>query len=298
MIIGELKNRFSNGVFKIFNIKNNSLANKPKYLMKNENSTEFKVCQFEGVEKSKKSNFFINQTEDSLKPNEKNKFLSNQIIFEDNHILIINKRVGQLVQGDRTKDKSLLEEIAEFIGVRDDKHGKAFLGLVHRIDRPTSGLVIFAKTSKALLRLTEMLKKREIKKTYWAIVPKEMIPMEQKLVHHLRKNTEKNKSTAFDEPKENTKEARLSYKVIKTLDRYYHLEVDLETGRHHQIRSQLSKIGIPIKGDIKYGYPRPNPDAGISLHARKLEFIHPVTKEQMLITAPTNPKDKMWEVCL
>jgi len=283
MIMNKLKNQFLNRVCGLFKTWRKSLTNENKESMKIKNTEELKI----------NNNInFKNKSED------KNKFLSNQIIFEDNHILIINKRIGQLVQGDRTKDKSLLEEIAEFIKIRDEKPGKAFLGLVHRIDRPTSGLVIFAKTSKALFRLTEMLKKREIKKTYWAIVRKEMIPQQQKLIHHLRKNTEKNKSTAFDEPRENTKEARLSYRVIKTLDRYYLLEIDLETGRHHQIRAQLSKIGIPIRGDIKYGYSRPNPDAGISLHARKLEFTHPVTQNPMLIVAPTNPEDKMWEACL
>jgi len=297
MIINKLKNRFSNSIYNFFNIKKNSSANKNINSIKI-NNTELKINRFGGKINTNENKFIANQTENSMKNDEKNKFLPDQIIFEDNHMLVINKRVGQLVQGDRSKDKSLLEEIAEFIKIRDKKPGNAFLGLVHRIDRPTSGLVIFAKTSKALFRLTEMLKKREIKKTYWAIVPKEMIPMEQRLVHHLKKNTQKNRSTAFNEPKDNTKEARLSYKVIKTLDRYYHLEVDLETGRHHQIRAQLSKIGIPIRGDIKYGYPRPNPDAGISLHARKLNFIHPVTKEPMIIIAPTNPGDKMWEACL
>jgi len=289
MIINKLKTKFSNSIYDFFNIKN-SLK------LKNLDSTKIDDTEFKI--NSSKNKLTSNQAENSMKNDEKNKFLPNQIIFEDNHILVINKRVGQLVQGDRSKDKSLLEEIAEFIKIRERKPGKAFLGLVHRIDRPTSGLVIFAKTSKALFRLTEMLKKREIKKTYWAIVPKEMIPTEQRLVHYLKKNTKKNRSTAFDEPKDYTKEARLSYKVIKTLDRYYHLEIDLETGRHHQIRAQLSKIGIPIRGDIKYGSPRPNPDAGVSLHARKLEFVHPVTKESMLIIAPTNPEDKMWKACL
>jgi len=297
MIINKLKNRFSNSIYSFFNIKKSSSSNENINSIKI-NNTELKINKFGGKINSNENKFIAHQTQNSMKNDEKNKFLPDQIIFEDNHILIINKRVGQLVQGDRSKDKSLLEEIAEFIKIREGKPGKAFLGLVHRIDRPTSGLVIFAKTSKALLRLTEMLKKREIKKTYWAIVPKEMIPMEQRLVHYLKKNTQKNRSTAFNEPKDNTKEAKLSYKVIKTLDRYYHLEVDLETGRHHQIRAQLSKIGIPIRGDIKYGYPRPNPDAGISLHARKLNFIHPVTKEPMIIIAPTNHEDKMWKACL
>ncbi|MDV3952983.1 RluA family pseudouridine synthase [Elizabethkingia anophelis] len=220
-----------------------------------------------------------------------------QIVYEDNHLLVINKQVGQLVQGDKTGDKSLLDEIKDFIKIRDHKPGNVFLGLVHRIDRPTSGLVIYAKTSKALSRLTQMVKNREIEKTYWAIVPKDMIPLEQKLVHYLRKNEKNNKATVFEKVTEGAKEARLHYKVIRTLDNYYLLEIDLETGRHHQIRAQLAKIGIPIKGDLKYGAPRSNPDAGIHLHARKLSFIHPVTKEAIEIIAPTNPQDKIWQAC-
>ncbi|AQW90753.1 TPA: RNA pseudouridine synthase [Elizabethkingia anophelis] len=220
-----------------------------------------------------------------------------QIVYEDNHLLVINKQVGQLVQGDKTGDKSLLDEIKDFIKIRDHKPGNVFLGLVHRIDRPTSGLVIYAKTSKALSRLTQMVKNREIEKTYWAIVPKEMIPLEQKLVHYLRKNEKNNKATVFEKVTEGAKEARLRYKVIRTLDNYYLLEIDLETGRHHQIRAQLAKIGIPIKGDLKYGAPRSNPDGGIHLHARKLSFIHPVTKEAIEIIAPTNPQDKIWQAC-
>jgi len=220
-----------------------------------------------------------------------------QIVYEDNHLLVINKQVGQLVQGDKTGDKSLLDEIKDFIKIRDHKPGNVFLGLVHRIDRPTSGLVIYAKTSKALSRLTQMVKNREIEKTYWAIVPKEMVPLEQKLVHYLRKNEKNNKATVFEKITEGAKEARLHYKVIRTLDNYYLLEVDLETGRHHQIRAQLAKVGIPIKGDLKYGAPRSNPDGGIHLHARKLSFIHPVTKEAIEIIAPTNPQDKIWQAC-
>ncbi|PUB35568.1 ribosomal large subunit pseudouridine synthase D [Elizabethkingia sp. YR214] len=220
-----------------------------------------------------------------------------QIVYEDNHLLVINKQVGQLVQGDKTGDKSLLDEIKDFIKIRDHKPGNVFLGLVHRIDRPTSGLVIYAKTSKALSRLTQMVKNREIEKTYWAIVPKEMIPLEQKLVHYLRKNEKNNKATVFEKVTEGAKEARLHYKVIRTLDNYYLLEIDLETGRHHQIRAQLAKVGIPIKGDLKYGASRSNPDGGIHLHARKLSFVHPVTKEAIEIIAPTNPQDKIWQAC-
>ena len=204
--------------------------------------------------------------------------IEQQILYEDNHLLIINKNVGQLVQGDKTGDESLLDTIKNYIKIRDHKAGNVFLGLVHRIDRPTSGLVIYAKTSKALSRLTQMVKNREIKKTYWAVVPKEIVPQSQRLVHYLKKNEKNNKAIIFTKPTDGAKESILTYQIIKMLDNYQLLEVDLETGRHHQIRAQLSKIGIPIKGDLKYGSPRSNANGGISLHARKLEFIHPVTK--------------------
>lgn len=222
---------------------------------------------------------------------------ASQIIFEDNHLLVINKKAGQLVQGDKTGDESLLDSLKKFIKERDQKPGNVFLGLVHRIDRPTSGLVIYAKTSKALTRLTQMVKNREIKKTYWGLVPQEMIPQTQRLVHYLVKNEKTNKSTVYPRPTEGAKEAILTYQVIKSLDNYQLLEIDLETGRHHQIRAQLSKTGIPIKGDLKYGAPRSNPDGGISLHARKLEFIHPVTKELLDITAPVPQNDVVWKAC-
>lgn len=224
-------------------------------------------------------------------------FNEGQIIFEDNHLMVINKKAGQLVQGDKTGDESLLDSIKNSIKKRDQKPGNVFLGLVHRIDRPTSGLVIYAKTSKALSRLTQMVKNREIKKTYWALVPKEMIPQSQRLVHYLKKNEKTNKAIVFPKPTDGAKESILTYTIHKILDNYQLLEIDLETGRHHQIRAQLSKIGIPIKGDLKYGAPRSNLDGGISLHARKLEFIHPVTKEEIQIIAPVPENDKVWEVC-
>ena len=223
--------------------------------------------------------------------------LESQIVYEDNHLLVINKKAGQLVQGDKTGDLSLLELIKDFIKKRDEKPGNVFLGLVHRIDRPTSGLVIYAKTSKALSRLTVMVKNREVKKTYWAIVGKEMIPKSQRLIHYLQKNEKTNKATVFIKPTDKAKESILNYQIIKTLDNYQLLEIDLETGRHHQIRAQLSKIGVPIKGDLKYGAPRSNPDGGISLHARKLEFEHPVTKEKVEIVAPVPQNDAIWKAC-
>lgn len=223
--------------------------------------------------------------------------MEEQIVYEDNHLLVVNKKVGQLVQGDKTGDDSLLELIKDFIKKRDNKPGNVFLGLVHRIDRPTSGLVIYAKTSKALSRLTQMVKNREVKKTYWAVVVKEMIPKTQRLVHYLKKNEKNNKAIVFPKATDGAKEAILTYNVIKTLDNYLLLEIDLETGRHHQIRAQLSKTGVPIKGDLKYGSPRSNPDGGINLHARKLEFIHPVTKEKVEIVAPVPQNDAIWRAC-
>lgn len=223
--------------------------------------------------------------------------IEQQILYEDNHLLIINKNVGQLVQGDKTGDESLLDTIKNYIKIRDHKAGNVFLGLVHRIDRPTSGLVIYAKTSKALSRLTQMVKNREIKKTYWAVVPKEIVPQSQRLVHYLKKNEKNNKAIIFTKPTDGAKESILTYQIIKMLDNYQLLEVDLETGRHHQIRAQLSKIGIPIKGDLKYGSPRSNANGGISLHARKLELIHPVTKESISITAPIPQTDSIWRAC-
>ena len=223
--------------------------------------------------------------------------LDQQIVFEDNHLLIINKKAGQLVQGDKTGDPSLLDLIKDFIKKRDQKPGNVFLGLVHRIDRPTSGLVIYAKTSKALTRLTQMVKNREIKKTYWAVVQKTMIPQSQRLVHYLQKNEKTNKATVFIKPTDNAKESILNYQIIKVLDNFQLLEIDLETGRHHQIRAQLSKIGAAIKGDLKYGAARSNPDGGIHLHARKLEFTHPVTKENLEITAPVPQNDAVWKAC-
>ncbi|CAA7195392.1 RluA family pseudouridine synthase [Chryseobacterium potabilaquae] len=223
--------------------------------------------------------------------------MEEQIVYEDNHLLVINKKVGQLVQGDKTGDESLLESIKNYIKVRDAKPGNVFLGLVHRIDRPTSGLVIYAKTSKALSRLTQMVKNREIKKTYWAVVAKEEIFPKQRLVHYLKKNEKNNKAIVFPKLTEGAKEAILSYTIIKTLENYQLLEINLETGRHHQIRAQLSKIGVPIKGDLKYGSPRSNPDGGINLHARKLEFIHPVTKENLAIIASVPQNDAVWRVC-
>ena len=223
--------------------------------------------------------------------------MQEQVVFEDNHLLVINKKAGQLVQGDKTGDESLLNSLKNFIKIKDTKPGNVFLGLVHRIDRPTSGLVIYAKTSKALTRLTQMVKNREIKNTYWAVVPNVAIPQSQRLVHYLKKNEKNNKATVFPKVTDGAKESILNYEIIKTLDNFQLLEIDLETGRHHQIRAQLSKIGVPIKGDLKYGSPRSNPDGGIHLHARKLEFKHPVSNENIILTAKVPENDPVWNAC-
>ncbi|QII70715.1 RluA family pseudouridine synthase [Apibacter sp. B3706] len=221
----------------------------------------------------------------------------NQILFEDNHIIIINKKAGQLVQGDKTGDISLLDEVKSYIKLKYSKPGNVFAGLVHRIDRPTSGIVIFAKTSKALTRLTEMIKKREIKKTYWAVVKKNEIPKTQRLVHYLKKNEKNNKAIIFNtsSAQSGSKEAILTYKIIKKSDHYLLLEIDLETGRHHQIRAQLSAIKCPIKGDLKYGADRSNSDGSIHLLARKIEFIHPIKKENIVLEAPVPENDNLWK---
>lgn len=219
-----------------------------------------------------------------------------QILFEDNHIVIVNKRVGDIVQGDKTGDKPLSDVVKEYIKDKYNKPGKVFLGVVHRLDRPTSGIVIFAKTSKALERLNKMLRDKKIDKTYWAIVKNKPTKTQNTLINYLKKNPKNNKSTAFKNETEGSKKAILHYKIIKELNTYFLLEIDLETGRHHQIRCQLANIGCPIKGDLKYGFDRSNKNGGIHLHARKIEFIHPVSKENISVISPT-PKDVIWEAC-
>ncbi len=218
------------------------------------------------------------------------------IAYEDNHLIIVNKRVGDIVQGDKTKDKSLSEVVKEYIKHKYNKPGNVYLGVVHRLDRPTSGLVIFAKTSKALSRLNKMLRDKEIKKTYLAVVKNKPQNKEGTLVHYLRKNPKNNKATVFCNVTKDTKKAILHYRIIKELERYFILEIDLETGRHHQIRAQLSAINCPIKGDLKYGFPRSNKDGGIHLHAYKITFMHPVKKTPIHLLA-TLPNDVIWN-CL
>ncbi len=217
-----------------------------------------------------------------------------QVLYEDNHIIIVSKTVNEIVQGDKTGDTTLIDSVKQYIKVKYNKPGDVFLGLAHRLDRPTSGIVVFARTSKALSRLNAMFRDGEIHKTYWAITancPKET---EGTLENFIQKNEKLNKS--FIAPKE-TKEAKkaiLKYRIISKSDRYYLWEINLLTGRHHQIRCQLAAINCPIKGDLKYGYPRSNPDGGLSLHARKVEFIHPVSKNEINVTAPVPEGDKLW----
>lgn len=217
------------------------------------------------------------------------------ILYEDNHLLIVNKQAGELVQPDPSGDTALEEEIKAYLKVRDQKPGNVFLGVVHRIDRPVSGVVLFAKTGKALVRMNEEVKNREIKKIYWALTENRPLQDEGKLIHFLVRDGKTNRSRVYDRPTEMSKEARLRYRVLTQSTHYYLLEVDLETGRHHQIRAQLSKIGCPIRGDLKYGARRSNRDGSISLHARSIEFIHPVRKERICITAPVPANDSLWQ---
>lgn len=228
------------------------------------------------------------------------KILSNksnlQVLHEDNHIIIINKRAGDIVQGDKTGDKPLSDVVKEYIAEKYNKPGNVYLGVVHRLDRPTTGLVIFSKTSKALPRLNKLFVDKEANKTYWAIVKNKPGKSEDTLIHWLKKNPTNNKSVAHIKEVPNSKKAILHYKVLKKLDHYYLLEVNLETGRHHQIRSQLASIGCPIKGDLKYGFDRSNADGSIHLHARHISFIHPVNNEVINITAPL-PNDPIWNAC-
>ena len=216
-----------------------------------------------------------------------------QILHEDNHLLIVNKRVGDIVQGDKTGDKPLSNVVKEYIKDKYNKPGEVFLGVVHRLDRPTTGIVVFAKTSKALTRMNELFSNRETQKTYWAIVKNKPKNPEDKLVHYLKRNEKNNTSKAHSKEVPDSKLASLDYMIIKELNTYFALEIYLHTGRHHQIRAQLSAIGSPIKGDLKYGFDRSNPDGGIHLHARKLIFTHPVTKQIIEIIAPT-PNDVIW----
>lgn len=216
-----------------------------------------------------------------------------QVLHEDNHLIVVNKRVGDIVQGDKTGDKPLSEIVKEYIKEKYNKPGEVFLGVVHRLDRPTTGIVAFARTSKALSRMNELFSNRETQKTYWAVVKNKPEKSKDKLVHYLKRNEKNNTSKAHLKEVPDSKLASLEYQIIKELNNYTALEIELHTGRHHQIRAQLAAIGSPIKGDLKYGFDRSNPDGGIHLHARKLHFIHPVSKEAITIIAPT-PDDVIW----
>ena len=220
-----------------------------------------------------------------------------KVLYEDNHVIAVSKTCHEIVQGDKTGDIPLSEMVKAYIKDKYNKPGEVFLGVTHRLDRPTTGIVLFARTSKALSRLNEMFKSHEqIKKTYWAIVPtNNQLPSANRLENYLWRNEKQNKSFVVKPGTKDAKRAVLSYQIIAKGDRYTLLEINLETGRHHQIRCQLAAIGWPIKGDLKYGSKRSNPDGGISLHARKIEFIHPVSKEAICITAPV-PDDALWQI--
>ncbi len=215
------------------------------------------------------------------------------VVYEDNHIIVVSKTSSEIVQADKTGDIPLSETVKQYLKEKYNKPGNVFIGVVHRLDRPVSGLVVFAKTSKALTRLNEMFRNGEVKKTYWAIVKECPRETEGELVHYLVRNEKQNKSYAYDKEVKNSKKAVLHYKLIGHSQNYYLLEVDLKTGRHHQIRCQLAKMGCPIKGDLKYGSARSNPDGSICLHARSVKFIHPVSKEQVELTAPV-PEGNLW----
>ena len=219
------------------------------------------------------------------------------ILFEDNHLIIINKKPGDIVQKDKTNDISLLDIVKEYLKRKYNKPGNVYLGLIHRIDRPTSGLVMFAKTSKALSRMNNMMKGKMIVKTYWAITKNKPEKESSQLVHWLKKNEKKNKSTHFSRETKNAKKAILDYRIIKELENYFLLEIIMGSGRHHQIRCQLQAIGCPIKGDLKYGAKRSNSDGSIDLHAKHLKFIHPVTKKEVNLNAPVR-ENKIWQSCV
>ena len=218
------------------------------------------------------------------------------VLYEDNHLIAVNKTSSEIVQGDKTGDTPLSETLKQWLKEKYNKPGEVFIGVTHRLDRPVSGLVLFAKTSKALERLNAMFREGQLRKTYWAIVKNPPPQPEGELVHYLVRNEKQNKSYASVDEKPRSKKAIMSYRLIARSDRYFLLEIDLQTGRHHQIRCQLAAIGCPVRGDLKYGYPRSNPDGGISLHARKVAFVHPVSKKEIELIAPAPENDGLWGV--
>jgi len=218
-----------------------------------------------------------------------------EILFEDNHLIAINKRCGDIVQGDRTGDSPIGEEVKIYLKEKYKKPGNVFLGVTHRLDRPTSGVLLFARTSKSLTRMNELFREDgEINKSYWAVVDNKPEPLAAKLEHWLVRNEKQNKSFAYLKEQKEAKKASLTYRYLASSDRFHLLEIELHTGRHHQIRAQLAAIGLHIKGDLKYGFPRSNKDGGIHLHARTIRFIHPVSLEQVQVTAPV-PNDPVWQ---
>lgn len=218
-----------------------------------------------------------------------------EVLFEDNHLVIVNKQSGDITQGDKTGDQTLGDAIKAYIKEKYNKPGNVFLGVIHRLDRPTSGIVIYARTTKALTRMNKMFRTKEIQKTYWAVVEQKPKVLEGKRVDYLIKNTSQNKSYTTKESNEKAKQAVLNYRYLASSDKYHLLEIDLETGRHHQIRVQLGSMGCIIKGDLKYGARRSNKDGSIHLHARKIDFIHPVTKEEISVVAPAPSEDPIWK---
>tara|TARA_Y100000589_G_scaffold110243_1_gene104794 strand:+ start:51535 stop:52332 length:798 start_codon:yes stop_codon:yes gene_type:complete len=238
-----------------------------------------------------------NQKEAEFKPKPayKTTLRNLKVLYEDNHIIAVNKRSGDIVQGDKTGDTPLSDIVKTFLKKKYDKPGEVFLGTTHRIDRPVSGVVIFAKTSKALARLNEMFQNKEIQKTYWAVVKNEPPQKQDTVQHYLLKNERQNKSYAYSHEYKTAKLSSLTYKIIFRFQNYFLLEITPHTGRHHQIRTQLAQIGCPIKGDVKYGFNRPNIDGSIHLHARKIEFIHPVKKTPLVIEASPDKRDPLWK---
>ena len=220
---------------------------------------------------------------------------SSQIVYEDNHLIIINKKSSEIVQGDKTGDMPLSEKVKNYLKQRDNKPGNVFCGVCHRLDRPVSGIVIFAKTSKALSRMNELFRDKTITKTYWAVVKNRPPQIKQRLTHFLIKNEQANKSKAFDTEKNGALKAELEYELLASISNYHLLQINLFTGRHHQIRAQLSAIGCPIKGDLKYGFDRSNANASIHLHSYKTEFIHPIKLEKISVTCKPDITDVVWK---
>ena len=223
--------------------------------------------------------------------------IADRILYEDNHLIIVNKLPGELVQGDETGDRTLADDVKEYLKVRYNKPGNVFLGIPHRLDRPTSGIVVYCRTDKALSRMTALFRTSDVKKAYWAIVDRKPERNEGELVHYITRNAAQNKSIASSKETKGSKIAKLSYRTLASSDNYHLIEIDLHTGRHHQIRAQLAAIGVHIKGDLKYGAQRSNPDGGICLHARRISFTHPIRKEKITITADP-PHSSLWDYFL